>query len=151
MRVSAFQWYQDLGVTYRVFLTKYSSECSLSHSNPIVWYFQLSTNSQFYFLHIRTILYVDSTQTRPLITNKTLLNHGQCPALPTLLQVTPVIHAPWKGDGKIWLLASAGIAIIAVAISQPRWLGQGQVHWIGGANDVPRPSCPQERWKTRIN
>jgi hypothetical protein len=37
---------------------------------------------------------------------------GPPPPLPC---VTPVVHAPGKGDGQIWLLESAGIAVLVVA------------------------------------
>ncbi len=42
------------------------------------------------------------------------------PALPPLLRIAPVIHAPGEGDGQNWLLASAGIAIAVVATLQPQ-------------------------------
>ncbi len=42
------------------------------------------------------------------------------PALPSLPCVTPVVHAPGKGVGQNWPLASAGIAVMVAATPQPR-------------------------------
>ncbi len=46
-------------------------------------------------------------------------NEGM-PALPPLSPVAPVVHAPGKGVGQNWLLASAGIAVAVAATTQPR-------------------------------
>ena len=46
-------------------------------------------------------------------------NEGM-PALPPLLPVAPVVHAPGEGVGKNWPLASAGIAVAVAATLQPR-------------------------------
>ena len=61
-------------------------------------------------------------------------NEGM-PALPPLPPIAPDVHAPDKGVGQNWPLASAGIAIAVAATSQPRdaFLEQrrgevGQVH-----------------------
>jgi len=42
------------------------------------------------------------------------------PALPPLLPVAPVVHAPGKGVGQNLLLASAGIATAVATTPQPR-------------------------------
>ena len=42
------------------------------------------------------------------------------PALPPLPGVAPLVHAPRTGDGQIWPLASAGIAVAVAATPQPR-------------------------------
>jgi hypothetical protein len=42
------------------------------------------------------------------------------PALPPLPGVAPLLHAPHAGDGQIWPLASAGIAVAVAATPQPR-------------------------------
>jgi hypothetical protein len=47
------------------------------------------------------------------------LNEGMH-ALPPTRHVAPVVHAPGEGDGQNWSLASAGIAVLAVATPQPR-------------------------------
>ena len=41
-------------------------------------------------------------------------------ALPSTWRGTPVVHAPGDGEGQNWPLASAGIAVPAVATPQPR-------------------------------
>ncbi len=41
-------------------------------------------------------------------------------ALPPLPGVAPLVHAPRAGDGQIWPLASAGIAVAVAATPQPR-------------------------------
>ena len=46
-------------------------------------------------------------------------NEGM-PALPPLPPVAPVVHAPGKGVGQNWPLASAGIAVAVAATPQPR-------------------------------
>jgi hypothetical protein len=45
------------------------------------------------------------------------------PPLPPLPSAAPLVHIPGMGDGKIWPLASAGIAVTMVATPQPwqRW------------------------------
>ena len=45
------------------------------------------------------------------------------PPLPPLPGAAPLVHIPGVGDGKNWLLASAGIAVAVVATPQPqqRW------------------------------
>ena len=40
--------------------------------------------------------------------------------LPPTRHVASVVHAPCEGDGQNWLLASAGIAVPAVATPQPQ-------------------------------
>ena len=42
------------------------------------------------------------------------------PALSPLPGVAPLVHAPHAGDGRIWPLASAGIAVAVAATPQPR-------------------------------
>jgi len=46
-------------------------------------------------------------------------NEGM-PALPPLLPIAPVVHAPGEGVGQNWPLASAGIAVAVAATPQPR-------------------------------
>ena len=46
-------------------------------------------------------------------------NEGM-PALPPLPPVAPDVHAPGKGVGQNWPLASAGIAVAVAATPQPR-------------------------------
>ena len=46
-------------------------------------------------------------------------NEGM-PALPPLPRVAPVVHAPGKGVGRNWPLASAGIADAVATTPQPR-------------------------------
>jgi len=50
---------------------------------------------------------------------ETARNEGM-PALPPLPRITPVVHAPGKGVGKNWPLASAGMAVAVAATPQPR-------------------------------
>ena len=81
------------------------------------------------FFDFHTILYVESTLTRPLITKKCsgamadateiAPNEGMH-ALPPTRRVARVVHAPGKGDGQNWPLASAGKAVAAAATPQPR-------------------------------
>jgi hypothetical protein len=42
------------------------------------------------------------------------------PALPPLPDVNPLEHAPRAGDGQIWPLASAGIAVAVATTPQTR-------------------------------
>jgi len=42
------------------------------------------------------------------------------PALPPLTGVAPLVHASRAGDGQIWPLVSAGIAVAVAATLQPR-------------------------------
>ena len=84
-----------------------------------------------------------------------VLNEGMH-ALPPTWRIVPVAHAPGKGYGQCWQLASAGIAIAVATTPQPRqcifkwqWGGVGQVLWIEGADDNPRPPiCRNDRQKT---
>ncbi len=46
-------------------------------------------------------------------------NEGM-PALTPLPPVAPDVHAPGKGAGQNWRLASAGIAVAVAATPQPR-------------------------------
>jgi hypothetical protein len=126
----AFQQYKGWGVADRVFITKNASACSLS--NVITLLFSCCLSADFLILipTICTIFYIDSTQTQPLITNKnsrTIANameiaskEGISALPPPLPCIAPVLHAPGKGDGQNWLLASAEIAVKVVATPQPR-------------------------------
>jgi len=42
------------------------------------------------------------------------------PAPPPLPDVAPLVHAPRTGDGQIWPLTSAGIAVAVATTPQPR-------------------------------
>jgi hypothetical protein len=62
------------------------------------------------FLHIRTRLYVDSTadsfvtlsqQLTTMADTTVIAPNNTIPALPSLLGVAPLVHAPRAGDGQI--------------------------------------------------
>ena len=77
---------------------------------------------------------------------------------PTYPARPPVVHAPGKGDGRNWPLASAGIAVAVAATPQPRQRifqvmtrGVGQVPQKEGTEDGPRPTICGKNRETTTN